>query len=104
MTRRWISLLVASIWLLPFALLPVSATAGQTHPGSTASPVPMEIVDHPVPTPQVLQSEHLFDQQELDELAALEAENAELQEQTAGFFGPRVGTVIIIAILLIVLL
>jgi hypothetical protein len=105
MTRLSLSLFAVIALASPVALLPVSATAAQDPSvSSTAVSVPGETGAEPLPSPAAFQSDQLLSQDELDELDALEAENTELQQQQAGFFGPRIGTIIIIVILLIVLL
>lgn len=105
MKRRLLSLFASIALVSPIAMIPVSATAAQgPSDASAASPVLTQTTGEPLPVPETLQSDPLFDQTELAELAALEAENVELQQQQAGFFGPRIGTIIVIVILLIVLL
>jgi hypothetical protein len=105
MKRPSLSLLAAIALVSPIAALPVSATAGQDRSvASATNPVLTETAGEALATPEALRSDHLFEQDELAELAALEAENVELQQQEAGFFGPRIGTIIVIAIVLILLL
>ena len=104
MTGKALGLLAPLALSLSLALFPLSVGAGQSAPDSGAPQVSTASPANVSPTAGAHGAGHRFEQDELDELAALEAENTELQEQTAGFFGPRVGTVIIIAILLVVLL
>lgn len=105
MKSRSLSLLAVIALVAPIALFPVSATAAQEPPVASASiPLLAETAGETLPAREALRSDHQFDQEELDELAALESENAELQEQQAGFFGPRLGTIIIVVVLLVVLL
>jgi hypothetical protein len=103
MNRRLLSLLAVIALVAPVALFPVSAMAGQEPPIASASIAPLEETAGETAR-EALRSDHPFDQEELEELAALESENAELQEQQAGFFGPRIGTIIIVVVLLVVLL
>jgi hypothetical protein len=72
--------------------------------GAIASPVLAWLDEAPRQSPDTLQASHLFDQDELAALAALEAENVDLQQQKAGFFGPRIGTIIVIVLLLVLIL
>jgi len=102
MNRRLLSLLAVIALVAPIALCPVSATAGQPPVASASIPLLEETPG--LTAREALRSERPFNEEELEELAALEAENAELQEQQAGFFGPRIGTIIIIVVLLVVLL
>lgn len=105
MKRRLPSLLAGIALAFPVVSLPVTAAAAQgPSDASVASTFPAETGGDSLATAEVLQSDLRFDQQELDELAALEAENVELQQQEAGFFGPRLGTIIIIAIVLVLVL
>lgn len=105
MKSRSLSLLAMIALVAPIALFPVSAMAAQkSSEVSPESHALIQNVGDPPPGPEVLQSDFLFDQDELAELAALESENVDLQQLEAGFFGPRIGTIIVIAILLIVLL
>jgi hypothetical protein len=103
MNRRLLSLLAVIALVAPVALFPVSAMAGQEPPVASASIPPLEDTAGET-AGEALRSDYRFDEEELEELAALEAENAELQEQQAGFFGPRIGTIIIVVVLLVVLL
>jgi hypothetical protein len=105
MKRTPLSLL-ASMVLTTFLALPSpAAAAAQSSPAAnpTAAPVAKPAGDL-VTVPEAIESHYLFDEDEMAELAALESENVELQQQTAGFFGPRIGTVLIIVLLLVLLL
>lgn len=105
MKKRPPSCLAVIALVFAIALLPVSATAGQgPSDASVPSPVLAETSGEALATADARQSDLRFDQQELDELAALESGNVELQQQEAGFFGPRIGTIIIIAIVLVLVL
>lgn len=93
--------LIAVITLLvPLALFSTSANAEQEASSTIAvdNSVIQQVAEDPA------QAEQIFDQAELAELAELEAENLALQEQRAGFFGPRIGTIIIIGVALVLLL
>ena len=88
--------------LSSLALFSMSAAAEQ--PINAASAAPTEAVEKNTSIPEGSQPNPFFDPDELAELATLESENAALEEQKAGFFGPRLGTIIIIGVLLILLL
>jgi hypothetical protein len=105
MKRRLLSLLAVIALVSPIAFLPAAATAAQDLPAErNAGPASTEAAGETLPTPHALESDQLLDQDELAALAALESENVELQQLEAGFFGPRIGTIIIIVVALIVLL
>lgn len=105
MKRFSLSLLAGIALAIPVALLPVSGTAApEPPPATSASPELTAMGEAPRAAQDAHRLAELFDQDELAELAALEAENTELQEQKAGFFGPRIGTIIIIALLLVLIL
>lgn len=105
MKTRSLCLLAVVVLVAPIALFPGAATAGQDPSNArTATPVLTETAGDTLTTVEALQSDQLLDQDELEELAAVESENVELQQQKAGFFGPRLGTIIIVVVLLVVLL
>lgn len=105
MKRLTLSLLAGIALAAPLALNSPSAMASPETPPAHTAKTPVTVSDtQPVPAPAPLQDNHLFDEEEMAALAALELEHAELQEQKAGFFGPSVGTVIIVALLVVLLL
>lgn len=105
MKRPSLSLLAVIALASPVAWLSAPASAAQETPMmGTAAPVLTEATGETFPTAEELRTHQQFDQDELAELAALESENVELQQQKAGFFGPRLGTIIIVIVLLVVLL
>ena len=105
MNTRSLRLLTVIVLVAPIALFPGAAMAGQDLSNARpATPVLTVTAGDSLATAEALQSDQLFDAQELEELAAVESENVELQQQKAGFFGPRLGTIIIVVILLVVLL
>lgn len=105
MNRRLLPRLALIALSCPFAWLPVSAAAKDAPaPVNAADVIVAEHAGEALPAPEALASDQWISEDELAELAALEAENAELQEQQAGFFGPRIGTLIVIAIILILVL
>lgn len=105
MKRPSLTLLAVIALASPVAWLSAPATAAQaTSVMSAASPVLTVAAGEPFPAAEELRTNQQFDQDELAELAALESENVELQQQKAGFFGPRLGTIIIVIVLLVVLL
>lgn len=86
--------------LIPLALF--SSHANTEPETSSATAVNHIVIKQIAAAPA--QAEQLFDEAELAKLAELEAENQALQEQKAGFFGPRIGTIIIIGVALVLLL
>jgi hypothetical protein len=104
MKRRLPTLLAVTAMISCIALVPVTATAGQAASAEIEKSLLAGPAGEPIPAPQSVAADHLLDEEELAQLQALESENAELQQQKAGFFGPRIGTIIIIAIVLVVLL
>lgn len=105
MKNRVLSLLASISLAAPLALHSLSASAEhETAVVDPATSVLAKSGGEPLPVPETFRSDHLFDQDELAELAALESENAELEQQKAGFFGPRIGTIIIIVIILVLVL
>lgn len=105
MKNKTLSLLAAISLASPLALHSFSAAA-EHEPSivNPAAPVVTENRGEPIPTTDALQVDQFFDPHELAELAALESEHGELAEQKAGFFGPRIGTIIVIVIILILVL
>jgi hypothetical protein len=105
MKKKTLSLLAAISLASPLALHSLYAAAEhETSIVNPAASVVTETRGELIPTPDGLQVDPLFDPHELAELAALESEHGELAEQKAGFFGPRIGTLIVIAIILILVL
>lgn len=105
MNTRSLCLLAVIVLVAPIVLFPGAATAGQEPSNArTETPVLTETAGDSLAAAEALQSDQLFDQHELEALAAIESENVELQQQKAGFFGPRLGTIIIVVVLLVVLL
>lgn len=105
MNRRLLSRLALIALFCPLAWLPASAAAKEAPPPVNAADVVVaELAGETLSAPEAAASDQRISEDELAALAALEAENADLQEQQAGFFGPRIGTLIVIAIILILVL
>jgi hypothetical protein len=105
MKNPTLSLLAAIALASPLALHSVPATAAQElRVADPAITLAARTFGEPAPMPEGLQPGALLDQDELAAFAALEAEHAELQQQQAGFFGPRIGTILIIVLLVVLLL
>jgi hypothetical protein len=98
MKRLTLSLLASIALAAPLAFHAPSAMASQQPPVAALSNGPPALAAAP------LRDEHLFEEDEMAALAALELQHAELQEQKAGFFGPRIGTIIIVVLLVVLLL
>jgi hypothetical protein len=98
------SLLVSISLAASFALYAAAATAAQAPPVTQPASAVAAPDGESFATADARHSRHLFDQDELVALAALESAHAELQEQKAGALSPRAGGILVLLVVLILVL
>jgi len=111
MRKAYLTFIALITLLVPFTLFATASVNAEQEAfprtaDSTADSTAVTVNGTAIPQSDAepAQAEQMFDPTELAELAELEADNPELQQQTAGFFGPRLGTIIIIGVVLVLLL